>query len=68
MNILINKARVSHFLGQRYWLQVVVIGLVGSAGLYLYGVPYGLDLPHHYRLAQGFLESIQSGDFYPSWI
>ena len=36
--------------------------------MYLKGVPYGLDLPHHYRLAQGFFESIKGGDFYPSWL
>ncbi|HEV2827506.1 MAG TPA: 6-pyruvoyl-tetrahydropterin synthase-related protein [Pyrinomonadaceae bacterium] len=53
---------------QRYWLQVVAIGLLASFALYLYGVPYGLDLPHHFRLAQGFFESIKAGDFYPSWL
>jgi len=31
-------------------------------------VPYGVDLPHHYRLAQGFFESIKGGDLYPSWL
>src|SRR6185312_2449514 len=52
---------------QRYWLQVIAIGLFGSAAVYLYGVPpYLGDLPHHYRLAQGFFESIMAGDFYPS--
>jgi uncharacterized membrane protein len=44
------------------------MGLIGSFALYLYGVPFGLDLPHHYRLAQGFFESIKGGDFYPSWL
>jgi hypothetical protein len=52
----------------RYWLYVVAIGLLGSLALYLLGVPYGVDLPHHYRLAQGFFESIKGGDFYPSWL
>jgi uncharacterized membrane protein len=47
---------------------VIAIGLVGSLALYVNGVPYGLDLPHHYRLAQGFFESIKGGDFYPSWL
>ncbi len=59
---------MSRLLYQRYWLQVVVIGLLGSVALYLYGVPDGPDLPHHYRLAQGFFESIRGGDFYPSWL
>jgi uncharacterized membrane protein len=36
--------------------------------LYLYGVPYGVDVPHHFRLAQGFFESIKGGDLYPSWL
>ncbi|HMG74146.1 MAG TPA: 6-pyruvoyl-tetrahydropterin synthase-related protein [Pyrinomonadaceae bacterium] len=53
---------------QRYWLHVIAIGLLGSLALYLYGVPYGVDLPHHFRLAQGFFESIKGGDFYPSWL
>ena len=53
---------------QRYWLYVIAIGLLGSFALYLFGIPYGLDLPHHFRLAQGFFESIKSGDFYPSWL
>ena len=59
-------ARLIH---QRYWLQVVAIGLLGSVALYLYGIPpYLGDLPHHYRLAQGFYEAITRGDFYPSWL
>lgn len=55
-------------LSRRYWLYVVAIGVIGSVALYLFGVPYGMDLPHHYRLAQGFFESIKGGDFYPSWL
>ncbi len=47
---------------------MIAIGLIGSLALYLHGVPYGVDLPHHYRLAQGFFESIKGGDFYPSWL
>ena len=31
------------------------------------GLPYGHDLPHHYQCAMTFVESIQNGDFYPSW-
>ena len=53
---------------QRYWLHLIALGLIGSLALYLKGVPYGVDLPHHYRLAQGFFESIKGGDFYPSWL
>ena len=53
---------------KQYWLQVVAIGFIGSLALYLYGVPYGVDLPQHYRMALGFFESIKGGDFYPSWL
>ena len=59
---------MSRLLYKRYWLQVVAIGLLGSVAIYLYGIPYGLDLPHHYRMAQGFFESIKGGDLYPSWL
>jgi len=59
---------MSRLIYQRYWLQVIAIGLIGSIALYLYGVPYGVDLPHHYRLAQGFFESIKGGDLYLSWL
>jgi uncharacterized membrane protein len=53
---------------QQYWLQVIAIGFIGSLALYLYGVPYGVDVPQHYRMALGFFESIKGGDFYPSWL
>jgi uncharacterized membrane protein len=53
---------------KRYWLYAIAVGLIGSLALYLYGIPYAGDLPHHYRLAQGFFESIKNGDLYPSWL
>ena len=68
MNILISKGFLSRFLYQQYWLQVIAICLLGTSALYVYGIPYGVDLPHHYRLALGFFESIKGGDFYPSWL
>jgi uncharacterized membrane protein len=55
-------------INQRYWLLVVALGVLGSAALFIYGMPYAGDLPHHYRLALGFYDSIKSGDFYPSWL
>jgi uncharacterized membrane protein len=67
MNNPIGKVGKSH-LYPRYWLYVFAIGLLGSLALYAYGVPYGVDLPHHFRMAQGFFESIKGGDFYPSWL
>jgi uncharacterized membrane protein len=51
----------------RDWPLVIAIGLVACLPLYLYGVPYGLDLTHHFRTAQGFYESILHGNYYPSW-
>jgi len=65
---LVKKADYLVLVYQRYWLHVIAIGVIGSLAVYLNGVPYGLDLPHHYRLAQGFFESIKGGDFYPSWL
>jgi len=46
---------------------VLVIGLAVCLPLYLYGVPFALDLQHHYRTALGFYDSILTGNFYPSW-
>lgn len=65
---LFRQVGLSRLFYRRYWLSVVAIGLLASCALYLYGVPYGVDLPHHYRLAQGFYEAIRGGDFYPSWL
>jgi len=59
---------MSRLIYKQHWLQVIAIGLLGSFALYLYGVPYGVDLPQHYRMALGFFESIKGGDFYPSWL
>ena len=53
---------------ERPWLLVVGVGLIGSCAVWVYGVPYGVDVPHHYRVAQGFFEAIKGGDFYPSWL
>jgi hypothetical protein len=68
INNLIKKISMPGLIQQQYWLQVVSIGLLASFALWVSGVPYGLDLPHHYRLAQGFFESIKGGDLYPSWL
>jgi uncharacterized membrane protein len=64
----LNATGLSRTINKHCWLYVVAIGLIGSLALYLYGIPYGVDLPHHYRLAQGFFESFRSGDPYPSWL
>src|SRR5436190_16940809 len=33
-----------------------------------YGFPYGNDLPHHYRMALAFYDSMRAGDLYPGLI
>src|SRR5258707_2476908 len=33
----------------------------------IYGLPVGYDLPHHFQCAMTFVDSIKSGDLYPSW-
>lgn len=53
---------------RRHWLYVVGICLLISLPIFLYGIPNGVDLPHHYRLALGFYDSIVNGDLYPSWL
>src|SRR5262245_60621608 len=52
---------------KRDWLLVLVIGLFACLPLYVYGVPFVGDLPHHYRTALGFYESMLNGNYYPSW-
>lgn len=54
-------------LSTRDWIIVIAIGLLACLPLYIYGVPFVGDLPHHYRTALGFYESIVSGNYYPSW-
>ena len=34
----------------------------------IWGIPEGADLANHYRFAMPFYDSIQKGDFYPSWL
>jgi uncharacterized membrane protein len=66
--MLIKQVSVSRLIYRCHWLHVVGVCLLVSLPLFLYGVPNGVDLPHHYRLAQGFYDSIVGGDFYPSWL
>ena len=52
---------------KRDWILVIAVGLTACLPLYVYGVPFVGDLPHHYRTALGFYESILNGNLYPSW-
>lgn len=56
----------SSFLTRDFPL-VIAIGLIACLPLYIYGVPFGVDSPHHYRTVLGFYESILQGNVYPSW-
>lgn len=50
--------------------RLLVIALVAAAVMLpvlINGIPVGYDVPHHYQCAMTFVESIRSGDFYPSW-
>lgn len=33
----------------------------------IYGIPRGNDLPHHYRAALSFYDSVRKGTLYPGW-
>lgn len=35
--------------------------------IFIYGVPFGYDMPHHYQCALTYLESLKTGELYPSW-
>lgn len=50
------------------WVLVAAVAIIVSLPVLIFGVPFGLDLPHHYRLASGFYESASGGNFYPSWL
>ena len=49
-------------------MPILAAGIFVVLALLVWGVPYGNDLPHHFRLAIGFTDSIRSGDLYPSWL
>src|SRR3954447_5419657 len=52
-----------------WWLSAAVtFGALAAVPLLLWGVPGGNDLPHHFRVALGFYDSLQTGDLYPSWL
>ncbi|HEX8289770.1 MAG TPA: 6-pyruvoyl-tetrahydropterin synthase-related protein [Pyrinomonadaceae bacterium] len=51
-------------------IQFLLILAVASAvmlPIFFRGVPFGVDIPHHFQCAFTFYEGIISGDFYPSW-
>lgn len=57
------------FVQTDYFFLLIIL-LVSAAimlPVYFKGIPFGYDLPHHYQCAMTFVESIQNGDWYPSW-
>lgn len=50
-----------------YALIVVAVGALALLPVVLCGVPRGNDLPHHYRTAISFYDSIRDGVLYPGW-
>ena len=55
---------------ERKWnnaLIVIAVGVFALLPAIIYGVPRGNDLPHHYRTAISFYDSIREGVLYPGW-
>jgi hypothetical protein len=52
------------------WRGALIVVAVGASAMLpaiLYGIPRGNDLPHHYRTAISFYDSISAGALYPGW-
>lgn len=60
-------------MNSRKFKEISYIGIVFLAAIVVtlpiafYGIPSGVDLPHHYQCALTYNESITAGDFLPSW-
>lgn len=55
----------------RKWAPLLLVMAAGAAALLpaaFQGIPEGNDLPHHYRVAQSFFDSVRAGDLYPGWL
>lgn len=63
------QSQFKKFVQTEYFFLLIIL-LVSVAimlPVYFKGIPFGYDLPHHYQCAMTFVESIQNGDWYPSW-
>ncbi len=58
------------FRWQGFWpiALVVLIGIAALAPAIWRGIPYGPDLPAHFRNTLSFNQSLQQGDPYQSWL
>jgi len=54
------------FGGKNFYL-LIVIAVVAILPIYFFGLPTGIDMPHHYQCALTYYESFSSGNFFPSW-
>ena len=52
----------------RVILVVAIAAVVVLLPIIVLGIPNGADLPNHFRFAQPFYESIQSGHWHPGWL
>ena len=57
--------RSEHFL--RNGLLIFVASVALTLPIYLWGIPAGNDLPHHYRFAHQVDSALQAGEIYPGW-
>jgi uncharacterized membrane protein len=49
-------------------LWVIVVSVVVATPAIFFGIPWGRDLPSHFRFALPFYDSIRSGHLYPGWL
>ena len=53
------------------WMPVLcllAVGILVTMPAIIYGVPYGPDIPAHFRYALSFDEAIRQGNLYPGWL
>lgn len=62
-----NPVKIDFSISTRDLVLVLGIGLTVCLPLLFGGLPYVGDLPHHYRTALGFYDSMLNGNYYPSW-
>jgi hypothetical protein len=54
------------FSGKNFYF-LIVTAVVAILPIYFFGLPTGIDMPHHYQCALTYYESFSAGDFFPSW-
>ena len=64
MTIIVKILRNNTFI---YLFVILLVAILTTLPMFIYGVPNGNDLPQHYQFALTFREALQNGTFYPSW-